>query len=875
MTLIRSTSVAITGFFLFSTFAFSQSVQTGSDQTSGTQNQSPQRRRPRTPTKAPVAGQKLPGGPPTMGGFGQSNGPQAYDKVITSDAKTQKGMFWVHQIKDKIYWEIPASLLNRDLFWSTELEGTPAGSGGFVVPGINAGTHLIRFEEHENKLWMRELTFEVRTNDKSELKQGLADVNIAPIIDSFDIEAFGANKSVVIDVTRLFLSDPSEFAVKDLIGGGGVDSNRSAVLKINVFPRNIETSSQLTFEGGGGRGNPFAPAGAGANTAIIHYSIDLLPKVPMQGRLGDDRVGFFSQGFTMYSNYGNEAKPETYIDRFRLVKKDPTAAISEPVKPITFYLGREVPSIWRPYLKQAVMNWEPVFEAVGFKNAITVKDAPTEKEDPNWSPEDARYSVIRWQPTETENAEGQSVHDPRSGETLSGHVVVWSNVLKLCQTWYFAQASAADPEARTLPMPTDLIGRMLTYVVTHEVGHTLGLAHNFLASSTYPTEMLRNKEFTDKYGDEASIMDYGRFNYVAQPGDNANLIPKIGPYDYFAIKYGYMPPLGDTPESEKKGLDDYLSQQVTDKTVRFGSYEGGNLGERNDPSVESEDIGDNPILASTYGLKNIDSSAGYLMSGTIVYGEPYSELEAMYRALLGQRLLELVHVTKLIGGINDTDYHSGRGGNVFVPVPATTQRQAVQFILDKGLHFPQSLLNPMVLNRVNSGDTLSSILSSQKTLLTTLFTDSRTQRMFDNEAMSDSPVYTVGEMIAQVQNSIWSELSQKYPSVSLLRRNLQSQYLYEMDDRLNGAGASPTEFRSLARMNLMHLKSAIDTEIPKTKDAETRAHFLDSSNQIKSILAGKALASAGALPDLASLLGAFTTGFEGEKVPLYIEGVTK
>lgn len=827
--------------------------------------------------KGPV--QQGKGAPPKEAGYPgmmSIGGPEPYSKVITKDAKTQKGLFLVHQIKSKILWEIPKNLLNRDLFWSTELAGTPAGGNGFSVPGVNAGTQVLEFQKHDNKLWLREMDYSVRTDGTGPIAHGVARVSISPIIDTFPIEAYGKKKSMVIDVTRLFLSDPPEFEVKELVGGSGVDPTRSAVLYVHDFPKNIETSSQLTFVGGpsGALAMLFGGGGGENKTAIVHYSLDLLPKVPMEGRLADDRVGYFKEPFTLYDTKYNSSKPEAFIDRFHLVKKFPNEAVSVPVKPIVYYISREVPNRWRPYLRKAVLAWNSVFAKLGYKDVMQVKDAPTKAEDPNWSPEDIRYNVIRWQPTDTENAEGQSVHDPRSGQTLCGHVVVWGNVTKLAQMWYFAQASASDPLAQFLPLSQRLVGRILTYIVTHEVGHTLGLAHNFLASSEYPTQMLRNKAFTEKYGDEASIMDYGRFNYVAQPGDGARLIPILGPYDYFAIGYGYMPEQGPTPESERPALDHYLAQQVTNPMVRFGTSEDGSVAGRNDPSIETEDLGSNPILSTTYGLKNIDRIAGFLYNATVDKGKPYSRLQDMYSALLSQRFLELIHVSKLVGGVYYNNFHGERGGQVFVDVSKAKQKAAVQLLLNNGLHFPAAMLDPRILNQIHSAQTLPLILSYQKSILSTLLADTRCQRMFDNELMNGSKAYTVQEMVAEIQSSIWSELRQKHPIVDLVRRNLQSDYLYAMDNRLNGAMTTQTEFRAIARMDLIHLQSAINSQIPNTTDMMTRAHLMDCSNMIKKILNGKSLPKPAALPSIFSFLNGYDVNFEGKPMVPFIEGVS-
>ena len=301
-----------------------------------------------------------------------------------------------------------------------------------------------------------------------------------------------------------------------------------------------------------------------------------------------------------------------YIDRYRLEKKDPKAAVSEPVKPIVYYISREVPEEWHPYLKKAVEVVERRVRAGRIQECHCLqRSRRLLKEDPDWDPEDARYSVIRWAPTHNRKRKGPHISDPRTGEILSAHIIVWHNILKLGETWYFTQVGDMDKRAQKLPLPQELMGDIMQYVVCHEVGHTLGLRHNHKASSSYTAAQLRDKAFTEQNGDEASIMDYGRFNYVAQPGDNARLIPIIGPYDKFAIEWGYKPMGMNRPEDEKPELDKLAAQQVSNPMLRFG---GEDLNAQSDPTVETEDLGSDPVEATSYGLKNISQNRAHVGS---------------------------------------------------------------------------------------------------------------------------------------------------------------------------------------------------------------------------------------------------------------------
>ncbi|MHC5544038.1 zinc-dependent metalloprotease, partial [Singulisphaera rosea] len=329
----------------------------------------------------------------------------------------------------------------------------------------------------------------------------------------------------------------------------------------------------------------------GAVTVRLHHSMVKLPESLMHPRRYDDRVGFFTETFEEYGNIkSHQVEDVQYITRWRLEKKDSSADVSEPKKPIVFYIGREVPEKWRSWVKKGVEAWQGAFEKAGFKNAILAKDAPTPQEDPDWDAEDARYSSIRWLPAKVENAMGPHVHDPRTGEILESDILMYHNVLKLVRDWYFVQASPNDTRAQGLPLPDDLIGELIAYVVSHEVGHTLGFPHNMKASSSYTVDQLRNPVFTKENGVEASIMDYGRFNYVAQPGDGARLIPIIGPYDRFAVEWGYREFKGaKTYEDEKTELDKIVARQLKDATLRFGDPNPAE-----DPSQQTEDLGPDP-----------------------------------------------------------------------------------------------------------------------------------------------------------------------------------------------------------------------------------------------------------------------------------------
>jgi hypothetical protein len=777
-----------------------------------------------------------------------------YSEVITDKAHTEFGLFTTHQIDDRVFFEIPPAQLGKELLWVTTFRQTQTGYG---YGGTEVQNRVVRWEKRGDRILLRSVDYQSRADTEGTMKRALALTSVEPILMTFDIRAYNdkANKAPVIDVTPLLTGDPAEFSPRRQIGPGAhIDPTRTFVDRIKPLPQNIEMDVLATYVNGPGAPSlllggprPTPPDGpqrdssTEAVSVILHHSMVTLPAVPMKPRLFDDRVGYFASRFYEFGSPENRVKEVQYIHRWRLEKKDPTAALSEPVKPITYYIGPEVPAKWRPYLKQAVQDWEPVFEQAGFKNAIVARDAPTPEEDPQFDPDDVRYSVIRWLPSATENAYGPSVVDPRTGEILNADIKIYHNLLKLSETWYFTQASPNDPRARKLPLPDDLMGQLLRYAVSHEVGHTLGLRHNMKASSSFSIAELRDPMWTAKWGDEASIMDYGRFNYVAQPGDGARLIPKQGQYDFFAIEWGYTPlPNAATPDAEKEALNRIAVRQVTDPTVRFG---GGpeDSETRDDPSQQMEDLGSDPIEATRLGLKNLDRVLSYLVPATENIGDDYARLGEMYGAVFDQRYRELDHVAVLVGGVLQNNAHYAAGGPVvWKPVPATQQRAALQFLIHNAFTAPTSLLRPDILERIEAVGATDRVLNEQQRLLTRLTSDIRLKRMADLEAEpGTTDVYSLTAMMSDLRKGVWTELENLHGPVAVpaYRRNLQRAYIATMGAKLGtDPAAAGSEVRAAARGALLDTLREILAALPRATDTATRQHLADSAQVIHDML---------------------------------------
>ncbi len=661
---------------------------------------------------------------------------------------------------------------------------------------------------------------------------------------AFDIAAEGENDSVVIDVTSLFSTEVQELSARSRLQARGFDRRRSFVEGITAFPENIEVRAIHTYTRppdnnaqGRGRGGPARGRGRGMRpgsaTLEMAYSMVKLPEDPMMPRLYDDRVGYFSVRQTDYGVNEHRAPERRYITKWRLEKQDPGAELSDPVKPIIYYVDPATPEKWIPYVKQGVDDWQPAFEAAGFTNAIIGREAP---DDPEWSPEDARYSVIRWLPSTIENASGPHVHDPRTGEILESDIQFYHNVQNLIRDWYFVQVGPLDPRARTLPLPDDLMGELLRFVVAHEVGHTLGFQHNMKGSSTYPFENVRDPEWLAKMSHTPSIMDYSRFNYVAQPEDNIpveDLIPGVGPYDKWATMWGYKPiPGASNPDEERATLDQWALEQNETPWYRFSTAGSS----RSDPGELTEAVGDgDAVAATTLGVKNLERVADMLISATSKPGRNWDDLEELYGRMLGQWVREMNHVGALLGGFDSQQKHDGQEGVRFTPVERERQADAVGFLNENAFQTPDFMIKPAILRRLEPSGVISRIRNSQRSVMNFLLNADRFTRLVEQEAL-DTNAYTPTRFLGDLRNGVWSELAEESVRTDAFRRNVQRIYLDLLDARLNGNGSVSDDMRAFLRGQLAILDGEVAASVARASDQATRFHLEDVRDHIARIL---------------------------------------
>ena len=796
------------------------------------------------------------------------NGPKPYDKVITDKAISSKGLFTVHKVDDKWYFEIPDSLLGREMMVTTRYSKTSGGGG--IYAGEMENAHTVIWEKGPNKnVFLRVVTTISQADSTNDIYKAVSNSNLNPIAEAFEIKAYGKDtNSVVIDVSDFFKGDNQPVSLgaftKKIYNLSGQIGDRSYIENIHTYPINTEVKVVRTFNSTpsfmpSSSPGPFPsvtlPAAyeTGAVTMEMNNSFILLPKIPMPKRFYDPRVGFFADDYVVYNDNQQKVDNQVFIVRWRLEPKDEDIAkwkrgeLVEPKKPIVYYIDPATPKKWRPYLEAGINDWQKAFEQAGFKNAIVAKE--WDNNDSASNLEDARYSVLRYLPSDVENAYGPNVHDPRSGEILESHIGWYHNVMKLLHDWYMIQASAVDPKARKMEFDDELMGNLIRFVSSHEVGHTLGLRHNMGSSSRTPVELLRNKAWVEAHGHTASIMDYARFNYVAQPEDNiseAGLFPRIGDYDKWAIEWGYKASLAKNEKEDKKIVNQWVIDSLkANPRLWFGT-------ETNpyDPREQTEDLGDNSMKASEYGIMNLKRIIVKLPEWTMEDADKYENLQGMYGQLVGQFWRYCGHVTKNVGGIYETPKSVEQTGeDVYEPTPRAIQEEAVAFLDKQLFETPQWLLDKNILNKISDPVSAEMVSNVQVSILNSLLSGNRLNRLaMCSNRFGDKDTYPLERMMDDVKKGIWSELATK-KVIDGYRRNLQKAYVEALINVINPSappannffGQQPvntknTDVPSVARAQLVALKTQVDAAIPGTADKMSKYHLEDVSFRIKKAL---------------------------------------
>jgi hypothetical protein len=781
---------------------------------------------------------------------------ESYEKVITKDANTDKGLFDVHVVDEKHFYEIPDSLFNKEMLMVSRISKTAAGIG---FGGGKINTKVLRWEKLPKKVLLRVVSYDIVAADSLPVSEAVVNSNFEPVLYSFDIKAFkkdSLNPATVIQVNDLFEKDVNALGMPEHYRKeykvSRLDDSRSYIDTLKSYPLNIEARHVKTYIASNAPSN----GSLGSISIEINNSMILLPAEPMKRRYYDERVGWFARGQVDYGLDAQESKTVRYLDRWRLEVKDEdiekfkNGELVEPKKPIVYYVDRATPKSWVPFIKQGIEDWQSAFEAAGFKNAILAKDPPTPEEDPEWSPEDVRYSVVRYLASPIPNANGPHVSDPRTGEILESDINWYHNVMTLLRNWFFVQTAAINPDARGVAFKEEVMGRLIRFVSSHEVGHTLGLPHNMGSSVAYPVDSLRSASFTKKYGTAPSIMDYARFNYIAQPGDEGvALMPDIGVYDKYAINWGYRPILDKSEKEEKETLDSWILKHAGDPLYRFGHQQVGDVV---DPSSQTEDLGDNAIKASAYGIENLKRITPKLIEWTAEKGKEYDDLNTLYGQVISQFNRYMGHVSNNIGGVYEHYKTYDQEGAVYTPVDREHQKNCLLFVQEQLFQTPEWLIVPNIFNKIEYSGSVERIRSLQVRTLDNILSLGKLARLIENQTLNGKDAYSLLEMMTDLRKGLWSE-TRNGNTIDTYRRNLQKAHIErlaylmtaENENKKGDSGGyqkstpintGQSDIRSIARAELNILRKDLKNAINRTADAMSKYHLQDAVERINLIL---------------------------------------
>jgi hypothetical protein len=797
-------------------------------------------------------------GPAAEGSGGRvAEGPAEYREVVPTTAATDEGLFHVHRVDGDWLFEVPDSLLGRDMLLVSRISGVPTGLGGYLPAGVARARQLVRWERKDDRILLRRYEEGAVADTAQPIHRSVVSNNFAPILGSWEIEARSpSDDASVVDVTAFFSGDTPalsglspdqrrEYEVRRL------DGDRSFIESMGAYPLNVNVRHTLTYEAG----DPPANEETGTLSMEMYQSMVLLPAEPMMPRLADDRVGYFTVERVNYGLDEQKAATERFIRRWRLEPSDPEAyargELVEPVEPIRYYIDPATPERWRGAVRRGIENWQPVFEAAGFRNAIVAMDAPSPEEDPEWSPEDVRYSVARWAASTTRNAQGPSTSDPRSGEIIESDIVWYHNHMRSYRNWMMVQTGAANPGARSLPIDEALMEEAMEQVITHEVGHAIGLPHNMIASSAYPVDSLRSPTFAAEYGVAPTIMDYARQNYIAQPGDGLrpeDFLRRVGPYDRYSVEWGYrVIPGAESPEEEQETLDRWIVEWSGDPMFRY--LPQGGLGVR-DPRAQTEDMGNDPVRASEYGMANLKRIVPELVAWTTEPGEDYDDLAELYGEALTQWQRYVGHVLTVVAGVEVDLKTADQEGPVYDGVPRPRQKEAMEWLAREVFEAPVWLNDPAILERIGPEEGGFRALSArQAAVLERLLDPRRMALLAELEAMDPDP-YPLVEFLDDTRDAVWGMLDDA-AAVDGYRRALQRAWLDRMEYLMTeqpGSNAfqgpappmSRSDIRPLVRDQLELLRDEVQAAERRIRHRVSDAHLADVLARIDGILEGGA-----------------------------------